>query len=98
MFYDDKDRPNRYLLAKELVSRPNADDLEVRYKETFSELFTPDDFIDYDYLQCFLFHFLFLWQIIFGEVEGKSDEGPSLFSQAASIFSSLNRFMKAISK
>ncbi|KAH9689234.1 DUF1995 domain-containing protein [Citrus sinensis] len=64
VFYDDKDRPNRYLLAKELVSRPNADDLE----------------------------------IIFGEVEGKSDEGPSLFSQAASIFSSLNRFMKAISK
>lgn len=59
MFYDDKDRLNRYLLAKELVSRPNADDLEVRYKETFSELFTPDDFIDYDYLQCFLFHFLF---------------------------------------
>lgn len=29
MFYDDKDRPNRYLLAKEFISRPNAEDLEV---------------------------------------------------------------------
>lgn len=29
MFYDDKDRPNRYLLAKEQISRPTAEDLEV---------------------------------------------------------------------
>ncbi|KAK9291996.1 hypothetical protein L1049_019948 [Liquidambar formosana] len=64
VFYDDKDRPNRYLLAKELISRPDAEDLE----------------------------------IIFGNVEEKSESGPSLFSQAAGIFSSLNRFMKVISK
>lgn len=31
MFYDDKDRPGRYLLAKELISRPDAGDLEVSY-------------------------------------------------------------------
>lgn len=64
VFYDDKDRPGRYLLAKELVSRPDAEELE----------------------------------IIFGDVEEKSKQGPSLFSQAAGIFSSLNRFVKAISK
>ncbi|XVF41934.1 hypothetical protein PTKIN_Ptkin01aG0320500 [Pterospermum kingtungense] len=64
VFYDDKDRLGRYLLAKELVSRPDAEDLE----------------------------------IIFGGVEEKSEQGPSLFSQAAGIFSSLNRFVKAISK
>ncbi|KAM7481364.1 hypothetical protein LguiB_005947 [Lonicera macranthoides] len=64
VFYDDKDRPNRYLLAKELISRPDAEDLE----------------------------------IIFGGVEENSEEGPSFFSQAASIFSSLNRFIKVISK
>ncbi|KAK3013018.1 hypothetical protein RJ639_009967 [Escallonia herrerae] len=64
VFYDDKDRPNRYLLAKDLISRPDAEDLE----------------------------------IIFGEVEEKSEQGPSFFSQAASIFSSFNRFMKVISK
>lgn len=29
VFYDDKDRPNRYLLAKEMVSRPDAEELEV---------------------------------------------------------------------
>lgn len=29
MFFDDKDRPNRYLLAKELMRRPDAEDLEV---------------------------------------------------------------------
>ncbi|XP_010546698.1 PREDICTED: uncharacterized protein LOC104818698 [Tarenaya hassleriana] len=63
VFYDDKDRLGRYLLAKELIGRPDAEDLE----------------------------------IIFGNVEEESD-GPSLFSQAAGIFSSLNRFMKAISK
>ncbi|KAK8589286.1 hypothetical protein V6N13_088136 [Hibiscus sabdariffa] len=64
VFYDDKDRLGRYLLAKELVSRPDAEELEM----------------------------------IFGNAEEKSEQGPSLFSQAASIFSSLNRFMKAISK
>ncbi|KAK6233124.1 hypothetical protein SCA6_003197 [Theobroma cacao] len=64
VFYDDKDRPGRYLLAKELVSRPDAEELE----------------------------------IIYGNVDEKSKQGPSLFSQAAGIFSSLNRFMKAIAK
>ena len=37
-------------------------------------------------------------QIIFGNTEEKSEKGPSLFNQAAGIFSSLNRFMRAISK
>ncbi|KAI3893845.1 hypothetical protein MKX03_021494 [Papaver bracteatum] len=64
VFYDDKDRPNRYLLAKEQISRPDSEDLE----------------------------------IIFGEVEEKSEKGPSLFGQAASIFSSMSRFMRVISK
>ncbi|VVB15255.1 unnamed protein product [Arabis nemorensis] len=62
VFYDDKDRPGRYLLAKELIGRPDAEDLE----------------------------------IIYGNVEEKSDERPSLFSQAAGIISSINRFMKAM--
>ncbi|MBA0716420.1 hypothetical protein Golax_015251, partial [Gossypium laxum] len=64
VFYDDKDRLGRYLLAKELVSRPDVEELE----------------------------------IIFGNAEEKSEQGPSFFSQAAGIFSSLNRFVKAISK
>lgn len=64
VFYDDKDRPGRYLLAKELISRPDAEELEY----------------------------------IFGDVQDKSEEGPSLFSRAAGIFSSINRFMKVISK
>ncbi|KAF6146353.1 hypothetical protein GIB67_020447 [Kingdonia uniflora] len=64
VFYDDKARANRYLLAKEQISRPDAEDLE----------------------------------IIFGNVDEKSDEGPSLFARAASIFSSVNRFMKVISR
>ncbi|KAI6684881.1 hypothetical protein NL676_030794 [Syzygium grande] len=63
VFYDDKDRPNRYLLAKEMVSRPDAEELE----------------------------------IIYGDVE-ESEKGPSFFNAAAGIFSSLNRFVKAISK
>lgn len=29
VFYDDKDRPNRYLLAEELIRRPDIEDLEV---------------------------------------------------------------------
>lgn len=29
VFSDDKDRPNRYLLAKEYANRPDAEDLEV---------------------------------------------------------------------
>lgn len=29
VFSDDKDRPNRYLLAKEYESRPDAEDIEV---------------------------------------------------------------------
>ncbi|KAL3538095.1 hypothetical protein ACH5RR_001461 [Cinchona calisaya] len=64
VFYDDKDRPNRYLLAKELIGRPDAEELE----------------------------------IIFGGVEKKQEKGTSLFDQAAGIFSSLNRFMKVISR
>ncbi|KAI5658866.1 hypothetical protein M9H77_27659 [Catharanthus roseus] len=64
VFYDDKERPNRYLLAKEMISRPNSEDLE----------------------------------IIFGGVDEKQEKGTSLFDQAAVIFSSLNRFMKVISK
>ncbi|KAL5786608.1 hypothetical protein ACOSQ2_009000 [Xanthoceras sorbifolium] len=64
VFYDDKDRPNRYLLATEFISRPNAEDLE----------------------------------IVFGNVEENSEQGPSFLGQATSIFSSINRFMRAISK
>ncbi|XP_059648533.1 uncharacterized protein LOC132294632 [Cornus florida] len=64
VFYDDKDRPNRYLLAKEQISRPDAEELE----------------------------------IIFGDVEENSEKGPSLFDKAAGIFSSINRFMKVISR
>lgn len=64
VFYDDKERIGRYLLAKELIRKPDAEDLE----------------------------------IIFGGVNNKEENAPSLFSQAAGIFNSLNRFMKAISK
>ncbi|KAH0731593.1 hypothetical protein KY289_002781 [Solanum tuberosum] len=64
VFYDDKDRPNRYLLAKEQISRPTIEDLE----------------------------------IIYGGVDEKEDKGPSLLNQAAGIFSSINRFMKVISR
>ncbi|CAI0551274.1 unnamed protein product [Linum tenue] len=64
VFFDDKERPNRYLLAKEFIRRPDADDIE----------------------------------IIFGNGGENSEEGQSLFSQAASIFSSINRFMRVISK
>ena len=31
VFYDNKDRPGRYLLAKELIGRPDAEDLEVSW-------------------------------------------------------------------
>ncbi|XP_039162912.1 uncharacterized protein LOC104435071 [Eucalyptus grandis] len=64
VFYDDKDRPNRYLLAKEMINRPDAEDLE----------------------------------IIYGDVEEKSEKGPSFFNATAGIFSSLSRFVKVISK
>lgn len=30
VFYDDVNRPNRYLLAKELPTRPDATEIEVR--------------------------------------------------------------------
>ncbi|XP_042490750.1 uncharacterized protein LOC122070615 isoform X2 [Macadamia integrifolia] len=63
VFYDDKDRPNRYLLAKEQISRPDAEDIE----------------------------------IIFGDVD-ESEKGPSMLVRAMNLFSSLNRFMKVISK
>ncbi|MED6220110.1 hypothetical protein PIB30_041736 [Stylosanthes scabra] len=62
VFSDDKDRPGRYLLAKDFISRPDYADLE----------------------------------ILFGDDEQKSGQGQSLFGKAASIFSSINRFMKAI--
>ncbi|KAD3067433.1 hypothetical protein R6Q59_018496 [Mikania micrantha] len=29
VFFDDKDRPNRYILAKEMISRPDSEDLEI---------------------------------------------------------------------
>ena len=32
VFYDDPNRPNRYLLARELTSRPDATDIEVRHR------------------------------------------------------------------
>lgn len=32
VFYDDKERPGRYLLAKELISRPDAEELEVSFR------------------------------------------------------------------
>ncbi|PIN09036.1 adenylate kinase [Handroanthus impetiginosus] len=63
VFYDDTERPNRYLLAKELIRRPDIEELE----------------------------------IIFGGQE-KSEKKTSLFDQAAGIFSSLNRFMRVISR
>ncbi|ERN03843.1 uncharacterized protein LOC18431994 isoform X1 [Amborella trichopoda] len=64
VFYDDKERPNRYLLAKEQPNRPDADELD----------------------------------LIFGDVAEKSEKGPSLLTAAMGMFSSLNRFVKAISK
>ncbi|KAI8028408.1 hypothetical protein LOK49_LG02G02126 [Camellia lanceoleosa] len=64
VFYDDKDRPNRYLLAKEQISRPVAEELE----------------------------------IIYSDVDEMSEKGPSIFDRAAGIFSSINRFMKVISR
>ncbi|KAF7817897.1 uncharacterized protein G2W53_023352 [Senna tora] len=63
VFFDDQERPNRYLLAKEFISRPDAEELEM----------------------------------IFGSAEQKSEQGQSLFDKAAGFFSSINRFMKAIS-
>lgn len=63
VFSDDKDRPNRYLLAKEQPNRPDSTDLE----------------------------------IIFGDFAEKSGEKKSLFSKVGGVFSSINRFMKAIS-
>ncbi|KAF5782059.1 hypothetical protein HanRHA438_Chr11g0503741 [Helianthus annuus] len=64
VFFDDKNRPNRYILAKEMISRPDSEDIE----------------------------------LIFGEGENESEQGPSLFSQAVGVFKSLNKFMKVISK
>ncbi|KAK9756740.1 hypothetical protein RND81_01G118000 [Saponaria officinalis] len=62
VFYDDKERLGRYRLAKELISRPDSEELEY----------------------------------IFGDVQEKSEEGPSLIAKAPSIFSSINRIMKAM--
>ncbi|KAH6820138.1 DUF1995 domain protein [Perilla frutescens var. hirtella] len=33
VFYDDKERPNRYLLAKEMIRRPDIEDLEIIFGE-----------------------------------------------------------------
>ncbi|KAL3655858.1 hypothetical protein CASFOL_000254 [Castilleja foliolosa] len=33
VFYDDKERPNRYLLAKELIRRPDTEELEIIFGE-----------------------------------------------------------------
>ncbi|KAL9261031.1 hypothetical protein AKJ16_DCAP18689 [Drosera capensis] len=63
VFYDDKDRPNRFLLVQELLSRPDAQELEM----------------------------------IFGDVEDKTENGPSLLGRAGSFFSYLGRLMKAFS-
>lgn len=45
-----------------------------------------------------IFFLCLLMQIIFGDVAEKSEKGPSFLVRAAGMFSSLNRFMKAISK
>ncbi|XP_074585081.1 uncharacterized protein LOC141840891 [Curcuma longa] len=63
VFYDDVNRPGRYLLAKEQPRRPDGTDIE----------------------------------IIFGNLDEKSAE-PSFLDKALSIFTSFNRFMKAISR
>ncbi|KAG6466263.1 hypothetical protein ZIOFF_075934 [Zingiber officinale] len=67
VFYDDVNRPGRYLLAKEQPRRPDATDIEN------------------------------LTVIIFGNLDEKSTE-PSFLDKALSIFTSFNRFVKAISR
>ncbi|XP_020585029.1 uncharacterized protein LOC110027800 [Phalaenopsis equestris] len=64
VFYDDVNRPNRYLLAKEQPSRPDATDIEQ----------------------------------IFGAISNKVEDSSSLLGKARGMFTSLNRFMKAISR
>ncbi|CAL9123453.1 unnamed protein product [Musa acuminata var. zebrina] len=64
VFYDDVNRPGRYLLAKEQPGRPDATDIE----------------------------------LIFGNVDEKSEKAPSFLDKAVSMFTSINRFMKAISR
>ncbi|CAL9102043.1 unnamed protein product [Musa textilis] len=64
VFYDDVNRPGRYLLAKEQPGRPDATDIE----------------------------------LIFGNVDEKSKKAPSFLDKAVSMFTSINRFMKAISR
>lgn len=39
VFYDDPNRPNRYLLARELTSRPDATDIEVRHRDKYLSCF-----------------------------------------------------------
>ncbi|PPD86098.1 hypothetical protein GOBAR_DD16968 [Gossypium barbadense] len=112
VFYDDKDRLGRYLLAKELVSRPDAEELEGfrprrQYHPPLSkELHTKQLLACAPILHSSVYSMRPLaagavfrcYPIIFGNAEEKSEQGPSFFSQAAGIFSSLNRFVKAISK
>lgn len=43
------------------------------------------------------FNLMFL-QMIFGNKQEDSEQGPSLFDKAAGMFSSMNRFMRIISK
>ncbi|RRT46656.1 hypothetical protein GW17_00061647 [Ensete ventricosum] len=64
VFYDDANRPGRYLLAKEQPGRPDATDIE----------------------------------LTFGNVDEKSEKAPSFLDKAVSMFTSINRFMKAISR
>lgn len=33
VFFDDKDRPNRYILGKEMISRPDSEDIEIIFGE-----------------------------------------------------------------
>lgn len=33
VFFDDKDRPNRYILSKEMISRPDSEDIEIIFGE-----------------------------------------------------------------
>jgi hypothetical protein len=56
VFYDDPNRPNRYLLARELTSRPDATDIEVRHRYwqipyLLFFLFIFDDYLFSEFLQ-----------------------------------------------
>lgn len=94
VFFDDKDRPNRYILGQEMISRPDSEDLEVS-KVQYIELDSILWLWSFTKKHCFGFGCL---QMIFGEGGDDSEKGQSFFSEAVGIFNSLNRFMKFISK